>query len=492
MRFQAVAIGLFLVMAHAACDSALGQIESRRSRRARQSQLNPNHERAKNEADASYRRGEYRRAEELTTNVLLENPRDDVALYLRASARVERGLRRRDSKLIRQGIGDAREAIRLNRMEPMYFMPYLYGMRSLSAVENREDHAELAVQVAGQALASRQLGSSDRANLYYQRGNAHKQLEQFEAAVSDFEEAVRLESSHLGAHIALAETHGVAGQEAKARTAYDVAVETFASNPLVYNNRGTFLQDHGKLSEAIQDFTRALELEPNYYFAYTNRGAALLEMGDAEAAATDFSASLKANARQPTVYHMRSIAKLAQGDLQGALRDQLQVLELIPQYAPAHADLGFVRFFAEDYRNAVNSFTRALELDADLRHVHPWRYWALKRSGRDAQAGEALSSALREEDPDWVDHVLGYVAGNLDETALLDAVHESDEVARSKQLCEAHFFIGLKREQQGRLEDAQRHFQQAVQTEASDLSAYRGAQLALKRIVSAGGESSGL
>ncbi len=54
-------------------------------------------EELKNEADAAYRQQQYPRAIELTTSVLSKSPEDHVALYLRASARVESGARKRMS-----------------------------------------------------------------------------------------------------------------------------------------------------------------------------------------------------------------------------------------------------------------------------------------------------------------------------------------------------------------------------------------------------------
>jgi hypothetical protein len=83
-------------------------------------------------AEQAYKQGEFDKVVQLTNTTLRSNPNDHVALYLRGSARVEQGLQRRDGQLIRDGIADAREAIRLGGKEnSIYYLPYLYGMTQL-------------------------------------------------------------------------------------------------------------------------------------------------------------------------------------------------------------------------------------------------------------------------------------------------------------------------------------------------------------------------
>ena len=57
--------------------------------------VNPIHEKTKIEAQSAYQRGDFQRTIDLTSSVLRANARDDVAYYLRASARVELGLQKK-------------------------------------------------------------------------------------------------------------------------------------------------------------------------------------------------------------------------------------------------------------------------------------------------------------------------------------------------------------------------------------------------------------
>jgi tetratricopeptide (TPR) repeat protein len=452
-------------------------------RNSQNQRVNSAHERAKMAAEQAYDRGEYQRSIDLASSVLRQNPRDDVAYYLRAAARVELGLVQNNPQLIRSGVTDARESIRFDRKNTvMYYLPYLYGMTNLATVENRKQHAEITVKVAGQILASRTLKPDDKANLLYQRATASIFLQSFDKAARDYEAAIKLQRNHLGAYLGLADAYSQAGETSKALEAYGRTVETFPSTPLVYNNRGMYLQQLEKHQEAITDFTRAIELEPDYFYAYTNRGYTLLQSGDAVAAEIDFSKSLRINSNQSSAYSLRSSSRLLQGKMKEALSDQSQAVRLTPRDPAVHADLGFVSFFTGNYNAAELSFAQALKLNPKMRLLKPWYYLTREFNGQASAAKEEFSPALNSDalSRDWTDHVMAYLLGSIPDAELLKAVSKQPPEINAAQLCEAHYFIGLRKHRAGSAENARQHFQKAVQTKATYLPAYRGAHVALK------------
>src|SRR5690606_7657720 len=116
------------------------------------------HEELNNQADDAYRARDFATTISLASQVLTESPDDPVALYLRASARIEQGIARRDADLIRAGIEDARAAIRQDPSKnPDYYLPYLYGMSHLTGLEQNRAHAETAITTATQILQRPQL-----------------------------------------------------------------------------------------------------------------------------------------------------------------------------------------------------------------------------------------------------------------------------------------------------------------------------------------------
>lgn len=451
------------------------------------SDVNPAHERRKSDAEQAYRRGEYAKCIELVSSVIRENPRDDVAYYLRGSARVESGIAKRDTQLIRDGITDARSAISYGGgtdEKVLYYLPYLYGMTNLSILENRKDHAEVAVKIATQVIDLPNVKPDDKANLLYQRGLAHTYLGEHSEAAADHEQAGKLNVSHLGAYVGAADAYAAAGETEKASAAFDRAVKSFPTNPLVYNNRGMFHQNAGETDAAIADFTQAIQIDANYYMAYTNRGFALLDQGDAAAAVNDFTKSLEISPNQPLVHSLRGTAHLVQGNLSAAQEDYARVAQLDPRNPVAHADLGFAKFFADDFSGAVAAFEKAMSMDDSQRYLAPWLYMAMVQSGQEDAARDRFSETLQKpaDKRDWVDYLLLYVSGTIKRETLDAAITKEDEQLKTAQTCESHFFAGQLAATAGEPDTAAAQYREAIATGAKQLSAYRGAQLSLSEI----------
>ncbi len=446
--------------------------------------LNPAHDQARNDADQAHRRGDHKKAIELATGVIAENPNDHVAYYLRASARVELGIANRDAALVRQGIADTREAIRLKPADNLnYFLPYLYGMTNLASLENKKTHAEVAVKIADQLIGQPSLKGEDRANALYQRALAHSATQDNLKAVQDYQAAVKISSQHLGARIGLADTLAAIGQNDAALAAYDETVKSFPNMALVYNNRGMFQQGHGRFGEAVIDFTKALELDPQFLVALTNRGFTLMNMGQFEEAENDFTESLKVNAAQPMVISLRAGSKLSRGDLDGAIKDYNDVLKWDSKNAVGQAELGFALFFAGKMPEALAAFDKAYELDSQLRFMIPWRYLTMLHLNQKTQADAKLAAdiAIPAAKRQWGDALLVYLADKQSEADLRKAINTTDPRAADPQTCEAEFFVGQRKLLAGQKDIAKAHFEAALKSKSTQLSAYRGAKWALKK-----------
>lgn len=451
-------------------------------------QVNEAHEKIKKEAEQAYRLADFAKVDQLTGRVLRENPKDHVALYLRGSARIEQGVRTRNAARIRDGIADCRNSILHDPEEQsMYYLPYLYGMSNLSAIEGRKQHAEVSVQVATQTLQNQNIKGEDRANLLYQRAFAKQVNQDFTGAVADYGAAVKEFPAHLGAHVALAEVHLKSGKTAEAEKAFAAALETFPNSPLIYNNRGMYYQQQGEHEKAIADFSAALKQDPNYFTSYTNRGFSLMKTGNPAAAVIDYNESLKRNDKQVEVYRLRASANLAQGKADMAIADYQEITKINPQNATARAELGFAQFFNGQYQEAFDSFSSAQRMDSKLRYVDPWRYLALTRLGQEEKAKTLFSDSIGKIaiQRDWIDALIAYQAGSIDMRDVQAAMTTDDPEMKASQQCEVDFFTAYRMLKDGEGARAREHFQKTIDSGKSHLSAYRGARYALKQFETA-------
>jgi lipoprotein NlpI len=287
----------------------------------------------------------------------------------------------------------------------------------------------------------------------------------------------------VGARLGLADCYVQMQKPDLAEASFNAAVQAVPNNPLVFNNRGMFFQQQGKTQQAIADFSRAIELDKEYAVAYTNRGFAAMAEANLVAAENDFTAALKIDPQQPLVHSLRGTSRLSQGNAKGAIEDYNQVIAADSKNPIAHVDLGFAKYFAGDFTGAAAEFEQALTIDANLRYAMPWRFWALTKAGQGSVAETKLGDSLTKEadKKDWADHLLTFLASKSTEQDVINAADNKDENLKNAQLCEAFYFCGEKRTIAADAGGAAQYYQQAIATKQTHLSAYRGAQFALKQ-----------
>ncbi len=91
-----------------------------------------------------------------------------------------------------------------------------------------------------------------------------------------------------------------------------------------------------EFSESIEEFTKAIEIDPDYALTYVSRGAALMKMHDIEESIADFDHAIELDPDYPKTYHLRGLARVEVGDHEGALEDFGNAIDLDPDYGPAY------------------------------------------------------------------------------------------------------------------------------------------------------------
>lgn len=444
----------------------------------------PAHEAQRLKASQAYDIGDWGTVIQTCSQVLQANAQDNIALHLRGSARIEHGLVSEDAGMIRAGIADARQAITAaSKPEFNYYLPYLYGMISLTTVEGQKSHAETAVQIATQLLDQKTITPEQKSNVQYQRGLAYSAAGKLAESINDFRAAVISYPKNIAAYMAMADGYAEAKRPDDVVKVYTEAARVFPEEPLVYNNLGMFYQTQKNYPEAIRAFNMAIQKNPRYYIAVTNRGYCLLEAGRHKEAERDFAASLQLAPNQPGVRGFMATAQLMQGQWQKALAEYQMVVKESPGNALAHADAGFAAFFGRDYDVAITEFNRVISLEPAARFINPWRTWTLIRLGRTNEAvGIAQGSRGKtEKERDWIDWVILFHVGDITSEQLVSHVNKSSPEIEVAQMCEARFFIAEHMVQRGQPQQAAAEYEQALKTNKKQLSAWRGASYALRR-----------
>lgn len=115
---------------------------------------------------------------------------------------------------------------------------------------------------------------------------------------------------------------------------------------------------------AIADYTRAIELSPNYALLYNRRAGAKVGLGDYKGAEEDINHAIKLEPNGGGHWFARALLKNEMKRHREALADINKAIELEPEAdAEVYLNRGFIKEDLKDCKGAIKDFTRAIELN---------------------------------------------------------------------------------------------------------------------------------
>ncbi|NET26390.1 tetratricopeptide repeat protein [Okeania sp. SIO1I7] len=133
------------------------------------------------------------------------------------------------------------------------------------------------------------LSQTQDAKDYYNRGNVYRNQGEYEKAITEFNQAIRLNPKFAEPYYGRGGVYFDQGKYEKAIADYSESIRL--KNPslwLLHNNRGLVYFNQGKYEKAIADYNQAIRLEPKYAAPYYNRGLIYKRNKDIEKAISDF------------------------------------------------------------------------------------------------------------------------------------------------------------------------------------------------------------
>ena len=116
---------------------------------------------------------------------------------------------------------------------------------------------------------------------------------------------------------------------------------------------------------AIENFCRAIKLNPNYANAYNNRALVRAELGDYPGAIEDYKEAILLNPDCAIFHNNLGIISSKLGDYQGAQAAHTRAIKLNPDYAQAYNDRGVNNVEIGNLEEVLKDFTQAIELNPD-------------------------------------------------------------------------------------------------------------------------------
>ncbi|MEA5597772.1 tetratricopeptide repeat protein [Rivularia sp. UHCC 0363] len=127
--------------------------------------------------------------------------------------------------------------------------------------------------------------------------------------------------------------------------------------------QGIGYYEKAEYKSAIQKFSQAISINPEYSSAYNSRGDAYYRLGDYEKSQQDSSAAIRNNPKDANAYYDRAFSLYFTGEFNGAIIDYNQAIKLNPEFANAYYGRGLARYEIKENRNAIADLNQAIAIN---------------------------------------------------------------------------------------------------------------------------------
>ena len=258
-----------------------------------------------------------------------------------------------------------------------------------------QEHRDRAVEDFGTAI---RLDPGAAAEAYLYRAEVLGEQGKLDGAISDFGESIRLKPS-AEAYWNRARVYMMKKDYEPALEDADEAVRLAPDAFLPHATRGGVLAAMRRLGEAIKELSRALELPPpkqrDLVEVYSNRAVAWRETREPGKALLDLDEALRIDPENAAAHYNRGLARGDLGEHQGAIEDFEAALLVPDKHIKALNGLGHEWLALGKLDKAIDKFSRAIELDANYVDAHYNRALAWTRKEEFDRALVDVREAIR-------------------------------------------------------------------------------------------------
>ena len=250
---------------------------------------------------------------------------------------------------------------------------------------------------------------------YLSRGRAKAALGRHQQAIADFTRALRCpdNSLHLRSdfpqicHWDRADSKAELGNDAGAIADYNRAIEWMPDSPELYFNRAQSKAKLGNHAGAIEDYDRAFALNFHTAEAHLMRGICNSELGNHVDAISDYDRSIAYSTGRDSdlaaiAWYNTGRSEIRLGNIGKAIADFNRFIDLSPRDPDGYYQRGMCRIHRGDWDDSITDFIEAKSLNPDL-SANCYSWMGLASSGKEDYHGalEAYGRSLALN-PDFV------------------------------------------------------------------------------------------
>jgi tetratricopeptide (TPR) repeat protein len=272
---------------------------------------------------------------------------------------------------------------------PKLFPTTTEGQIALASLYIQLESYTLAISTLT-AVISQDPGS---AAAYASRGLAHARLKKYAEAFADFAAAREIAPNYALTYRHMGAVHLVLKQYQQAVSVLTTAVQKDPSSAVAFFTLGRAYASLEQYDKALDAFTRSIQIKP-LASAYLERGVIYTSQGSLRQALEDYTKAVELDHGSALAYARRGMIHLVLQDYSSARYDLNTALLHAPDLAEAYVNRGMLHFQLQDEESAIDDYTLALLYDPKLVDTYLYRGLAYHKTGDALQARQDLQTYL--------------------------------------------------------------------------------------------------
>jgi lipoprotein NlpI len=257
------------------------------------------------------------------------------------------------------------------------------------------------------------------------------------------------------------------------------AIRIDPANARAFGGRGAMYGERGEVDRAIAEFNEAIRLDPKSVSAFNNRGTAYKAKGEFDRAIAEFNEAIRLDPKSAIAFNNRGDTYKAKNDLDRAIADYDEAIRLDPKFAKSYFGRGIANLYGGSLPKALADLDRASKLDPKDAYAALWRDIVDKRSNPASRLPQDISQIDMTR---WPAPAIRMFLGQMKPEAVLAAADNANAYTKRGQVCEANFYSGELALQQGAKDQATRLFRLTVAECPKDFIELHAANAELKTL----------
>ncbi len=257
-----------------------------------------------------------------------------------------------------------------------------------------DDKSDGKIAACTRLLNDRSLSAKDREKFSNERGVGYFRAKEWDLAIADFSEALRLNPQDNVLWANRADAYRSKKDYARALEDSQRSIGLNPKNKRNFYVRGLIYYDKDDYDLAIPQFTQAIKLDPKYDEAIYYRGRSYFLKKDYKSAIPDFTESGKLDPKYAPTWFYRGLSYERLENLNQALEDYNRAISIDSGHGSARHNRGMIKLARGDYDGAIEDFTVSIRTSAD-EITHNSRGVAYRNKGEFALAMSDFNEAIR-------------------------------------------------------------------------------------------------